>query len=300
MSDLTRGLTRRTFLAGTGALAGAAVLAACGGGGGDDKDETASQDTTGKLVLAQFFGSGQFAAGTTIRAPFGVADSQGLLLHSQSPAKIELGVYGPDDQQVGKPVTVVRRSKGLPRPYYALEVAIDTPGIYTAKALSGVAAGNSMAIEVSDPKDLRVLRPGQAMPALQTPTTKDAAGVTPICTADPICPLHDLTVAQALTEQRPVGLIVASPKFCQVAICGPVLDLVLQQVADFPQIRFVHAEVYANPAQDLTHYSPTINALGLGFEPVLYLTDAKGQVTQRLDSIFDTDELKAALQATAS
>jgi len=299
MSDLTRGLSRRTFLAGSGALAGAAVLAACGGSSGN-KDDDASSDTTGKLVLAQFFGSGQFAAGTTIRAPFGVADSQGLLLHSQSPAKIELGVYDPDEKAVGKPITVVRRSKGLPRPYYALEVAIDTPGIYTAKALSGVAAGNSMAIEVSDPKDLRVVRPGQAMPALQTPTTADAAGVTPICTADPVCPLHDVTVAEALTEKKPVGLIVASPKFCQVSICGPVLDLVLAQVKAFPQIRFVHAEVYANPAQDLTHFSPTINALGLGFETVLYLTDANGQVTQRLDSIFDSDELKAALRKATS
>jgi hypothetical protein len=295
MSDLTRGLSRRTFLAGSGALAGAAVLAACGGGGSKDGDD-ASSDTTGKLVLAQFFGSGQFAAGTTIRAPFGVADSQGLLLHAQSPAKIQLGVYDADEQPVGKPVTVVRRSKGLPRPYYPLEVAIGEPGIYTAKALSGVAAGNSMAIEVSDPKDLRVVRPGQPMPALTTPTTVDAAGVTPICTADPVCPLHDVTVAQALGEKKPVGLIVASPKFCQVAICGPVLDLVLQQVKAYPHIRFVHAEVYANPAQDLAHFSPTIDALGLGFEPVLYLTDGNGQVTQRLDSIFDSDELRSALQ----
>ena len=298
MTDLTRGLSRRTFLAGSGAVAGAAVLAACGGGGG--KDDAASSDTTGKLVLAQFFGSGQFAAGTTIRAPFGIADSQGTLMRAQSPAKLEIGVYDADEQQVGKPITVVRRSKGLPRPYYALEVAIDKPGIYTAKALSGVAAGNSMAIEVSDPKDLRLVRPGQPMPALQTPTTTDPGGVTPICTADPVCPLHQVTVAQALAAKKPVGLIVASPKFCQVAICGPVLDIVLQQVAAFPQIQFVHAEVYANPAQDLTHFSPTILALGLGFEPVLYLTDASGQVTQRLDSIFDMDELKAALQKAAA
>jgi hypothetical protein len=295
MSDLTRAISRRTFLAGTGALAGAAIVGACGGD--DGKDDASSSDTTGKLVLAQFFGSGQFAAGTTIRAPFGVADSQGSLLPKQSPSKIELGIYGPDEKQVGQPVTVVRRSKGLPRPYYALEVKIDEPGIYTAKALSGVAAGNSMAIEVSDPAHLQVVRPGQAMPALQTPTTTDPAGVTPICTRTPVCPLHDTTVARALTEKRPVGLIVASPAFCTVAICGPVLDLVLDQVAAFPQIRFVHAEVYTYPLKENPPKttSPTINALGLGFEPVLYLTDANGMITQRLDSIFDVDELRAAL-----
>jgi hypothetical protein len=81
-----------------------------------------------------------------------------------------------------------------------------------------------------------------------------------------------------------------------VAICGPVLDIVLKHAPAFPDIRFVHAEVYANPNADLNHFSPAVEQLGLGFEPVLYLTDAKGMITQRLDSIFDDDELRAALQ----
>lgn len=295
-------LSRRHFLAGTGVLAGAVALGACGGG--DDDPEAKGPDTTSsEYVLAQFFGSGQFAAGEPIRAPFGVADSQGVLTPALAPAKVELGIYDANDRKVGPTLTSVRRSEGLPRPYFTVETTLPEPGIYTVKAESGVAAGNSMAMEVADPKDLRVVRPGQAMPALETPTPVDARGVNPICTRTPqACPLHDITVAQALQEGKPLALVVASPYFCKVSICGPVLDLVLGRVEQHPGIRFLHAEVYSDPYNDpqLVNYAPILSALQLPLEPVLYLVGTDGVVRQRLDSIFDTSELDAALGKLAS
>jgi hypothetical protein len=299
MSDpLPPGLSRRHFLAASGAVAGVAVLGACGGGG--DKKPEATGDTTSKYVLAQYFSSGQFAAGSVTRAPFGVADSQGALLTKDAPAEIELAILGPDDKQIGKTVVVRRRSSGLPRPYYALEVTLHDPGIYTVRAEGGPAAGNSMALEVTDPKDLTLIRPGLVVPPLETPTVTDARGVAPICTRDPVCPLHDVTVAQALGEAKPLGLIVSTPAFCQVAICGPVLDLVLEAGQDHPGVRLVHLEVYADPFHDPSNnrrLAPAVAALGLPFEPALILTDAHGTVVQRLDSIFDRDELGQALTA---
>jgi len=297
---LPPGLSRRHFLAGSGVVAGAAVIGACGGG----KKATT---TSSKYVLAPFFGSGQFAAGSTIRAPFGVSDDQGSLLPNTSPPKIDLVVFGPDNKQVGRTLTVTRRSKGLPRPYYPLEVAIATQGIYTVRAKGGVLDGNSMSIEVSDPKDLGLIRPGLPLPPLQTPTVTDPHGVNPICTRTPtMCPLHDVTLAQALTEGKPVGLIVSTPHFCKVAICGPVLELVIAAAARHPGIKLLHAEVYADPYNDPDisrgggRLSPTLNALGLPFEPALIIAGRDGKVTQRLDSIWDADELDAALtKATA-
>jgi hypothetical protein len=101
-------------------------------------------------------------------------------------------------------------------------------------------------------------------------------------------------VAEALGEGKPVGLIVSTPAFCQVSICGPVLDLVIDAAAEFPDIRLIHAEVYADPYTTLATFSPTIVALGLPFEPALVLAGADGKVEQRLDSIFDSDELRQA------
>src|SRR4051812_33181712 len=99
-------VTRRHFLAGTGALAGAVALGACGGGGDDDEAKP-PEDTSSEYVLAQFFGSGQFAAGEPIRAPFGVADSQGVLTPALAPEKVELGIYDGNDRKVGPTLTSV-------------------------------------------------------------------------------------------------------------------------------------------------------------------------------------------------
>ena len=55
-----------------------------------------------------------------------------------------------------------------------------------------------MAIQVDAAGDVEVIRPGDVMPPIETPTTDDARGVDPICTNSPACSLHDVTVAEAL------------------------------------------------------------------------------------------------------
>jgi hypothetical protein len=157
------------------------------------------------------------------------------------------------------------------------------------------AAGNEMSLEVDKAADLAVIQAGAAFPAMQTPTTADARGVDPICTASPVCPLHDVTAAQALTEGKPLAFLVATPAFCQVAICGPVLDVLLAARAAHPTVRFLHSEVYAHPKVNLTDFAPAVQQLGLHLEPCLVMVGADGKVRERLDSIYDADELDAAL-----
>jgi hypothetical protein len=107
---------------------------------------------------------------------------------------------------------------------------------------------------------------------------------------------------EALAGGTPVAFLVATPKFCQTAICGPVLDVLLSQKDRFPQIKMLHAEVYASEAdaqpgrQKLT---PVVDAYGLTFEPALYLARADGTIAKRLDTIFDGVELHDALAQLA-
>ena len=63
-------------------------------------------------------------------------------------------------------------------------------------------------------------------------------------------------------------------------------------------MKLLHAEVYADPFTTLDNYSPTLLALGLQFEPCLVLAGPDGKVVQRLDSIFDEDELDSALASS--
>jgi len=288
-------VSRRQFLVGSGAAAGAVLLGACGGeesGGGDEPPTTPA---TGGLALVQFFGGlPMLVAGAEVRTPFGVADAEGLLPADRTPEELTVTILGPDGATVVEPVDVLRHAEGLPNGYYPLRFTVERPGIYTGRTeVDGEAV--EMAIKVDAAADVTVIQVGAMLPALVTPTTGDAQGVDPICTNDPACSLHDVSVADALAEARPIALLVATPAFCQIAICGPVLDVLLGVADDHPEVRFLHAEVYANPQQDLDVKTPVVDGLGLSFEPCLVLVGSDGRVVDRLDTIYDAQELSEAL-----
>lgn len=289
-------LSRRQFLVGGSAAAGAVLFGACSKG--DDVDTTGTTAATSSLALAQFFGGPMFVPGRESRFPFGVADQDGLLPIDRTPERLTVQLLDPDGATLGEPLVVDRRAEGLPRAYFPMLATIGKPGIYTARTeLDGV--GAEMSIKVDAPGDVKVIQPGSVMPAIETPTTADARGVNPICTNDPACPLHDVTVAEALAGGSPIALLVASPAFCQIKICGPVLEVLLDVRAEHPDVRFLHAEVYADPAKDLTTYAPVIDPLGLHFEPCLVLVGADGRVVDRIDTIYDRSELGERLVALA-
>jgi hypothetical protein len=136
-----------------------------------------------------------------------------------------------------------------------------------------------------------------------TPTAADPKGVQLLCTHDPVCPLHDVTLTEALAEKRPVAFLIATPKYCQVAVCGPVLDHVLTLKDEFPQVRFLHSEVYPSDAAaqpSVGQVVPVVSAYGLSYEPVLFLAGADGVVRTRLDAVYDASELREALTALVS
>ncbi len=286
-------VSRRQFLLGGSAAAGAVLLGACSGDGSGDADPPTTSPEGG-LSLVQFFGGPMLVAGREIRAPFGVADIDGLLPVDRTPDRLTVTVLGPDGTEVGEPIDVDRHREGLPRGYYPLRFTVDEPGIYTGRTeLEGEAV--EMAIKVDTEADVTTIQPGTAMPAIATPTTEDARDVDPICTNAPICPLHDVTVAEALTEDRPLALLAATPAFCQIDICGPVLDVLLAVAPDHPDVRFLHAEIYAHPKEDLETNTVAVQELGLTFEPCLVLVRRDGKVLERLDTIYDEVELGEAL-----
>jgi hypothetical protein len=287
-------LSRRRFLIGGGAAAGAVLLGACGGDDGAVESSPPTSNTS-DLALVQFFGGlPMLAAGTELRTPFGVADADGLLPVDRTPERLTVSVLGPDGATVVEPTEVVRHDEGLPRAYYPLRFTVDEPGIYTGRTeLDGTVV--EMAISIDDTADVTVIQPGAAFPSIATPTTRDPQGVDPICTADPVCPLHDVTAAEALAEGTPLAVLVSTPAFCQIAICGPVLDVLLATVDAHPDVRFLHAEVYENPAENLDVQAPVVEALGLTFEPCLVLVSSDGRVTERLDTIYDAAEANDAL-----
>lgn len=60
----------------------------------------------------------------------------------------------------------------------------------------------------------------------------------------------------------------------------------------------IHCEVYPDDQGPTSgSLAPIVEALGMEFEPSLYLIGADGIVIDRLDNVFDRAELTAALDA---
>lgn len=302
MPDLSLGLTRRHFLAAAGGLAGAALLGACGGGDDDSEADPGTTDDVngavdGDLVLVLYVPEPIYVADRVNRIPFGLADGQGLIEAADTPEQIEVEVLGPDNERIGDPITVASHSDGLQRAYFPLEVELGEAGIYTVRADLGGPAPTEAQLAVNVVGEMELIKPGDVMPALETPTTADARGVAPICTADPVCALHDVTVAEALAAGGPLAILVATPAYCRSAACGPVHEILLDVLGAHLDVKALHLEVFADPAKSLTTLAPAVNQLLLPFEPALLLVGSDGKVAQRLDAIYDRGEVDAALSA---
>ncbi len=285
---------RRLLLAGAGGL----VLAACGGGGdgtasGTTAATTAPTATPGALSLIRVFAPEQ-AVGVPVRLPLAFADSSGAPT-DEVPERISVQAVSPGGAEA-EPVTVERRGTGIPSPYYPFEATFDEEGVWQLVIAVG-AARTSTEVTVRPAQGLAVVPgPGDRLPSIPTPTTTDAMGIDPMCTAQPPCPLHEVSLDEAMAASRPVVLLVSTPAFCQTAICGPVLELLVERAgASADRASFLHAEVYTDDTASET--SPTVAALGLRYEPSLFLADATGVVRSRLDYTFDATELDASLTA---
>lgn len=294
-------ITRRSLLiGGAGALGLAALGAACSSSDDENSSGPESSQPAGEStlnLLSVFNAQGPYViTGGEQRIAYALADFEGVPIEGPETLQFRLA---PDAG--GQPIEVEahRYRDGVPTPYYPLRIELPTAGIWTSTAeVDGQPIEASFS--VGEPGSSQLIQRGQPAPSISTPTTADARGVDPICTAEPACDLHALSLDAALAEQRPIALLVATPAFCATAVCGPVLDVVRAVQRDIPDVRYLHTEVYENPlAVDNVAQAtpaPITGALGLNYEPSLYLIDASGNVADRLDNVFDITETREAVE----
>ena len=304
-------LTRRTVLLGGVGTAAVVALGACGSSdSGDAAGEVgltpADEDS---LVLAAIFSPNDYVVSTIEqRMVFALAEPSGLLVSEGTPEALTFEIQLLDDAggntPYGEPIEVARYGEGVPQSYYPLRATFDEPGTY--RVVTTVPDGGEVGstFEVVGPAAIPLVQPGSPMRNQPTPTVADPtvtlvndAGqpeqveVT-LCTRDPECPLHELSLQDALATGKPTAFLVSTPAFCQTAACGPVLDLMVQQVDAFPEIQFIHCEVYADDkGPSGGNLMPVINQLGLTYEPSLFLVGTDGTLVSRLDNAFDRTEL---------
>lgn len=199
----------------------------------------------------------------------------------------------------GQPVESELHADGsLELPYLLVRHRFDKPGFVTVNARYK-GRKSKAALEVVDAAKAKAPLVGQPLSSVPTPTTADAKGVDPICTRDPQCPLHEVSLDAALAEKRPLALLFATPARCQSRLCGPVLDNLLAHHGDFAdRVRFVHVEVFASRTGSAL--APAIKAYGLAQEPFLFLAGADGVIRERIDNAYDRTEARQALERLVS
>jgi hypothetical protein len=275
-------LSRRAFLAASGALAAGTAVA----GATPAWARSAARKPLSPLVLS----SDLYASPEPQRLAFAIAI--GAKYASGAPAKVAVA---PPGTTKGPVYATTLHREGLPkgRGVYVADVVLDEPGTWNALALTG---GRRAAFALDVKKQPAAPVVGATAPRAPSPTRVDTLGVKPICTRKPQCPLHEVSLAEVIGTGRPVAALFATPALCQSQYCGPVLDELLALRGPFAdKVTFVHVEIYrSNKGATL---APTVEAWGLPSEPWLYTIDGAGTIVGRLDGAFGGDEMRARLEA---
>jgi len=211
-----------------------------------------------------------------------------------SGATARLAVAPPGAAQ-GEIVTAVKMATGLPkgRGVYVVDAVLDQAGTYQAEVLF---QGHRLplALEVKTTADAPV--PGQMANHSPSPTKANPLGVNPICTRQPPCPLHTLSLSDVIGTGKPVAVLFATPALCQTRYCGPVLNELIAASDPFQnEVAFVHVEIYQSLTG--TQEAPTVLAWGIPYEPFFFTVDGTGVIRSRLDSAFGRDEITPLLQS---
>jgi hypothetical protein len=139
---------------------------------------------------------------------------------------------------------------------------------------------------------------GEEAVAVETRTTADHE-LEALSTDDHPDPrFYTTSLNDAVASGDPTVVVFATPAFCESQTCGPMLDQVKAVADGYPEVNFVHVEIYEN-AHDATiedlRIDPAVTAWGLPSEPWVFVIDGQGVVTARFEGTLQEGELDRAL-----
>jgi hypothetical protein len=154
------------------------------------------------------------------------------------------------------------------------------------------AAAVAVPLAATDP----TYAPGEAVPAIETPTGTTPEELDAIDTRDPHDDMHKISLKDALAEHKPTVLVFATPKLCSSRVCAPVTDIAEWVHHEYGDgIVFIHNEIYNE--NDLNKgFRPQVKAFKLPSEPYTFIIGADGKVSSVLQGPFDEGELKSAIE----
>ncbi len=179
---------------------------------------------------------------------------------------------------------------------YRADVEFDAPGVWVASVVpdDGSPLEPTLLNVAAAPLTPAV---GAAAPGSASPIAADVADLAEITTDRAPDPrFYELSIADAVTSGRASVIVFATPRFCQTAVCGPTLDEMKEVADDFPDVNWLHVEVFTNlDDPDNLELVPAVTEWGLPSEPWVFVVGADGVVTGRFEGVVDPSEIEAAL-----
>jgi len=291
-------IDRRGFLAlGLGALAWACSR----GGESDDAGEPLGPEAPDPARAISVIATSPLITIGDSRQAFAILRGQRPIV----PDEVETMLVSPDGKKVDVPVDRQRITFGIggrTEPTDVTDIFVfrhefDKTGNWDVEVAFEGGRGKTTFPVMADSPSPGV---GDRALATESPTKEDPRGVSPICTRDPVCSMHEMTVADAVRSGKPAVLTFATPQFCTSRTCGPVVDIVEEQaerVGD--DVAFVHVEVWRNDERAVNSppdgWAPAFAEWKLQTEPWIVFVGSDGVVKDRWIGALGSDELRRAV-----
>ncbi|RLE12367.1 MAG: hypothetical protein DRJ28_09175 [Actinobacteria bacterium] len=182
---------------------------------------------------------------------------------------------------------------------YLVNVPFDRPGTWEIDfAISTGEPTDPFLVDIQEkPRSTAI---GEVAPLVETPTIPGTPLEDLTTDHDPLTSMYEVSLDTALSNGRRTVVIFATPAFCTSAACGPMLEQTKTMAVRYPDVDFLHVEVYGgfnDPgfAPDPDHLVPAVIAFGLPSEPWVFVIDEHGIVTGRFDGVLGVGEVEALL-----
>jgi hypothetical protein len=169
---------------------------------------------------------------------------------------------------------------------WGAEVTVEGGGLQETVRASFQVAAEGMTPAIGDPA-----------PPSETPTGsgRRLERITTDTKPDP--DFYGTSIHEALKAGEPFVVTFATPKFCTSAVCAPTLDIVKKESEDWPDVEFIHVEVYELEDTSKLTPVPAVRQWGLPSEPWVFVVDAAGKVSAKFEGTVSAQELSRALEA---
>jgi hypothetical protein len=236
-------------------------------------------------------------------------------------SRLQVGAVSPDGERLGGPdipvsFVIEPSDGGVDRATYPAEwiwLIPERVGLYRADVELPTAGVWGVAVM---PEDGAALTPAAFQVREETfaPNIGEPAPTAPIDTlatmplealttdSEPDEDFYQMTLEEAFGSGSQTVVVFSTPAFCRTATCGPTLDIVKQAKTNFPDVNFIHVEVYTDinapgftPTPEFLHPALGPEYWNLPTEPWVFVVDEKGIITARFEGALTPDDVANAL-----